>query len=281
MTPVHLSPVIASTSRSMSPDFAVRSLEFGDEPSSPVLAVDDFRVSGRPFGPHPHAGFSAMTYVFRDSPGRLRNRDSLGAHFVVGPGGLCWLQAGSGAMHEEIPADAQKPLHGLQVFVNLSAEHKLSTPHTYAVDAERVPLWKSPAGDEVRVVVGTHAGLTSPVAPLEPFTLLDVTLVSSVQLELGHRHNAVVYVRRGEVVVDAGGTSRTVAEGQAVVGSGGGLLQLTGQKQADVIVLSGTGLDERIVMQGPFVMNEPSQIDAAMVRYRAGQMGSLEPYREG
>ena len=29
------------------------------------------RVRGQPFSPHPHAGFSAVTYVFEDSEGSL------------------------------------------------------------------------------------------------------------------------------------------------------------------------------------------------------------------
>lgn len=36
------------------------------EQTSPVAVLDDFRVSGCPFPPHPHAGFSALTYVFED-----------------------------------------------------------------------------------------------------------------------------------------------------------------------------------------------------------------------
>ena len=58
---------------------------------------DEFRVTGRPFPPHPHAGFSAVTYVLEDSEGKLRSRDSLGNDLVTGPGGIVWTQAGSGA----------------------------------------------------------------------------------------------------------------------------------------------------------------------------------------
>lgn len=36
-----------------------------------------------PFSAHPHAGFSAVTYVFDDSPGGVRSRTSDGADFIV------------------------------------------------------------------------------------------------------------------------------------------------------------------------------------------------------
>jgi hypothetical protein len=35
--------------------------------TSPVLVLDRFRVGGRPFLPHAHAGFSALIYVLDDS----------------------------------------------------------------------------------------------------------------------------------------------------------------------------------------------------------------------
>ena len=74
--------------------FAVRSMDLHVGQTSPIMGFDDFRVSGRPFGPHPHAGLTALSYVFEDSIGRLRNRDSLGNHLVLGPGSICFLQSG-------------------------------------------------------------------------------------------------------------------------------------------------------------------------------------------
>ena len=105
--PIRFSPVVATRARGEGSAFSIRSIDLealGDV-GSPVALLDDFRVSGRPFGPHPHAGFSAVTYVFEDSPGSLRSRDSLGDDLVVDPGGLVWTLAGSGVLHEEIPAE--------------------------------------------------------------------------------------------------------------------------------------------------------------------------------
>jgi hypothetical protein len=44
----------------------------------PFLNLDDFHMSQPTFKPHPHAGFSAVTYMFEDSAGAFINRDSLG-----------------------------------------------------------------------------------------------------------------------------------------------------------------------------------------------------------
>lgn len=281
--PVELSAVIPTHAGIHEGGLAVTSLQLSGERSSPILAVDDFRVTGRPFGPHPHAGFSAITYVFPDSPASLRNRDSLGGHAVVGPGGLCWLQAGSGAMHEEIPAETGRELHGLQVFVNLGARNKQAQPRTLSVPAEQVPVWRSGAGgDRVRVVVGAFGGLTSPLEPLEPFTLLDVALRREVDLPLAAGRTAVVYVRSGEAVVHAGGRERRVAPGEGLTAAGGaGSLRLETSAGAELVVLSGVELQEPVVVRGPFVMNDAAQIAAAVERFQAGRMGSLAPYTGG
>lgn len=97
------------------------------EPDCPIAVLDDFRVRGEPFPPLPHAGFSAVAYVFEDSQSGLRSRDSLGDDVVIGPAGIVWTQAGSGVIHHEIPA-SDGDLHVLQLFVNLSAKNKLIAP---------------------------------------------------------------------------------------------------------------------------------------------------------
>ena len=93
---------------------------------SPLAVLDDFRVQELPFSAHPHAGFAAVTYVFEDSASGVRSRTSTGADLVVGAGGIVWTQAGSGVIHEEVPAERGRELHGLQLFVNLSSKNKLS-----------------------------------------------------------------------------------------------------------------------------------------------------------
>lgn len=62
---------------------------FGDL-IDPVLNIDWFEMSAPTFPPHPHAGFSAVTYLFADSPNGFINRDSMGETQDIRPGGLHW-----------------------------------------------------------------------------------------------------------------------------------------------------------------------------------------------
>jgi redox-sensitive bicupin YhaK (pirin superfamily) len=239
--------------------------------------LDDFRVRGQPFSPHPHAGFSAVTYVFKDSEGSLRSRDSLGNDVVVGPGGIVWTQAGSGVIHHEIPADEHE-LHGLQLFVNLSAKNKLVEPRMLRLQADDVPEWSNDAGDRVGVVVGAFEDRLSPLVPTELFTFLDIQLRCGVPFDIPAGHNALFYVVAGAMALRAGNSERKMAGGHAIALHGsGGQVAIEALAPSHLIVLSGPDMHEPMVVDGPFIMNEPAQIQAAFARYQAGKMGHLAP----
>ena len=207
-----------------------------------------------------------------------RSGASSGADLTVRPGGIVWTHAGSGLIHEEIPAEPGRELHGLQLFVNLSSKNKLTAPQVLTLQPGQVPEWSGDAGDRVRVVTGSFAGLSSPLAPAEPFTLLDVHLLSEVPFDLQAAHNAVVYVLDGNVAVRADGQQETVHNGHALALTGsGGRVTLQAPSPSHALILSGAEIAEPVVAEGPFIMNEPSQIADAFARYRSGAMGHLAP----
>jgi redox-sensitive bicupin YhaK (pirin superfamily) len=101
--------------------FEVAGLRSPQMSMDPYLAIDHFVISRPQFRPHPHAGFSAVTLMFEDSPGSISNRDSTGTHVTLDPGDLHWTQAGSGIVHEEVPSEPPTPCHGAQIFIDLPA----------------------------------------------------------------------------------------------------------------------------------------------------------------
>jgi len=278
--PIQFSSVIAAKQRAL-PGFS--SLLFVDldelgVAASPVAVLDDFRVPGLPFSPHPHAGFAAVTYVFEDSPGDLRSRASSGADLVVGPGGIVWTHAGSGVVHEEIPAVQGRELHGVQIFVNLSSQSKLTPPRVLHLDPAQVPEWRSDAGDHVRVVVGSFEDIASPLVPVEPFTLLDVHLRQEISFAAQAGHTVLVYVLTGHVAVSADGHQEKVDGGHALALRGdGGRVRFEAVPPSHFLILSGPEIREPVVSEGPFIMNNHSQIEQAVARYRRGAMGNLAP----
>lgn len=276
--PIQFSPVIPADARQMGSALAVKSLpltQLGNR-ASPIVVFDDFRVRGNPFGPHPHAGFSAVTYLFEDSPSRGRSRDSLGNDIVIGPGGIVWTQAGSGLMHHELCADVTGELHGLQVFVNLSAKSKHSAPQVFQLDGQDVPEWNNQHGDRVRVMVGRYGAVASPLTPIEPCDFYDVELKQRIDIELRAAHNALLYVVTGSIEVRAEDHRQQLTAAQSLaIGGDGGKVTIEAIEAARVIVLSGAEIREPVVSHGPFIMNRASEIDAAIERYQAGAMGNL------
>ena len=277
---IHFSPVIQAQPRRI-PGF--NDLKFIDlralgVHASPLAVLDDFRVQELPFSAHPHAGFAAVTYVFEDSPGGVRSRTSTGADLIVGPGGIVWTNAGRGVIHEEVPSKRGTELHGLQLFVNLTSQHKLSAPRVNSLDRKDVPEWRNNANDRVRVVVGRFDGVASPLIPDEPFTMLDVELRNQIPYTLDEKQNTVVYVLDGGLSVGADGHNKRVDSSHAVALSGGGAtLHFEALSPAHFLVLTGTRIDEPVLEEGPFIMNNRSQMEATIARFRSGEMGELSP----
>jgi redox-sensitive bicupin YhaK (pirin superfamily) len=276
---IAISEAVAAKDGNHGPHLRVKSVDVAalGPLASPICLFDDFRVSGTPFGPHPHAGFSQITYVFPDSSGANRSRDSLGNDIVVGPGGVVWTQAGSGMLHQEVPADTSRELHGLQVFVNLSAKSKFIAPRVLHLAAEDVPLWQDPDGDAVRVVVGSFGTVSSPLVPEEPFDLLDVELQNEIVFDLAAGRNGFVYVLQGPISILCEGREREIQSGHALALSGDGRVTFAAARAANFLILSGLNIREPVFAQGPFIMNNRSQMDQAFARFQAGKMGHLEP----
>jgi redox-sensitive bicupin YhaK (pirin superfamily) len=260
----------------MSPSF--RSFSLRGMPGfslDPFLNVDDFRMSQPTFPPHPHAGFSAVTVMLEDSKGAFVNRDSLGDRSRIAPGGVHWTQAASGMMHEEVPEVPGIESHGLQLFVNLQSAHKLAPPRAFRVEPAQVPVVEG-EGARVRILAGAFQGRTSPLDELlTPVLLLDVALKAGARLQIpveaAHRAFGMSLAGGGRL-----GSATCGAHHAVGFADDGDVLELeAGPAGLQVLVAAGRPLGEPVVFGGPFAMNDRAGIEAAMARYRRGEMGSL------
>jgi redox-sensitive bicupin YhaK (pirin superfamily) len=125
----------------------------------PFLLFDDFSspnsddyVRGFPW--HPHRGIETVTYILS---GQVKHLDSLGNGGVLGAGDVQWMSSGSGIMHEEMPQPTAEPLIGFQLWVNLPAKEKMSTPRYQNIASHRIPTVVPGGGVSIRVVAGWMA----------------------------------------------------------------------------------------------------------------------------
>ena len=245
-----------------------------DDGASPVMLFDDFRVSGRPFGPHPHAGFSAITYIFEDSKGSLRSRDSLGNDLVIEPGGIVWLQSGRGAQHEETPEEFGRELHGAQIYVNLHAANKRLPPKTHWLLPSEVPKWSDEAGNSVRVLVGAYRNFASSLSPSEPFNILEMTVKTRIEASLEAGAYTLVYARDA-ATVEVEGETLHMSANQLVAITDASAVSISATDSARLLLLSGQRIDEPRHVEGPFILNRPEDMTDVVARYRRGEMGYL------
>ena len=109
----------------------------------PFLLLDDFRndipddyLAGFPW--HPHRGIETITYVLA---GEVEHGDSMGNKGSIGAGDVQWMTAGSGIIHQEMPkGDSAGRMHGFQLWANLPAALKMTTPRYQEVKAADIPI---------------------------------------------------------------------------------------------------------------------------------------------
>ena len=249
----------------------------------PFLNLDDFHMTLPTFRAHPHAGFSAVTYMFEDSAGTFLNRDSLDDRARIAPGDLHWTQAASGMLHEEVPEIHGADCHGLQMFVTLSEENELKPPRSFHLNSTDVPEVTPTDGVRIRVLCGESHGYKSPLNELfTPITLLDIHLDpnTTVTHKFPQTYFALAIVIQGEAIVETSAEPTTIEKHQAIAfDRSGDAVKFTTDSSAGAQILFAagepTGRDN--VWAGPFCLSSQQKARDAIERYQAGLMGTLSP----
>ncbi|WP_435137634.1 pirin family protein [Pseudopelagicola sp. nBUS_19] len=242
----------------------------------PLIMVDHFIMTAPTFGPHAHAGISAVSVLFEDSTGSFRNRDSLGNDIELAPGDLYWLKAARGAVHDEAPTPSSRT-HALQIFVNLPAAQKQDMPSARHVPATEMPVIESP-GHRVRVMAGKSNGVVGATSPAMPVTILDITLQANASFT--HRPDpgdtAWLHVIRGEIEVELDGVHHRLSNDTALAAHGADEIRLLSGEGGQAVLLSGAPLREPFVQKGPFAMRDVGQLAAVIAAHAAGELGTID-----
>ncbi len=128
--------------------FPTRVLDYPD----PFLLFDHFGsddpadyLPGFPM--HPHRGIETVTYMLS---GVVSHRDSIGNAGKITAGDVQWMTSGRGIYHEEMPEpDEGKKMEGFQLWVNLPANLKMTTPHYQEINSREIPEIESSDGARI------------------------------------------------------------------------------------------------------------------------------------
>lgn len=228
-------------------------------------------------GPHPHRGFSPVTFIFK---GGVHHRDSRGNNSVVYAGGAQWMNAGMGIVHSERPPHDIHDIGGvqeiIQLWINTPAAHKLDQPAYFPLEANDIPKRGSADG---KVVIGLIAGnlfdLKGPVSPHSPVNAATIEAKTDgiLSIPIPPTHNALLYLLHGKISVSGHGIIDALHA--VVFDNHGDGIEFTALEDSQILFLTGEPLNEKVVAQGPFVMNSETQILEAMSDYQMGKMGVL------
>ena len=238
--------------------------------------------AGEPKGTpwHPHRGFETVTYMI---DGTFQHQDSHGGGGVIENGATQWMTAGAGILHIETPPEALVVsgglFHGVQLWVNLPAAEKMTSPAYQNLEGDQVTLVSSADGGALlRIIAGDVAGHKGPGSTRTPIAIVHATVAPGARVDLpwARVFNALLYVLAGSGRVGAEG--RPVRSGQlAVFGPGDQLSAAAddGSAPLEVLILGGRPIREPIAQYGPFVMNTEAELRQAMDDFHAGRLGVI------
>ena len=228
-------------------------------------------------GPHPHRGFSPITFVFK---GAVHHRDSLGNDSVVSEGGAQWMNSGKGIVHSERPtkeiAENGGTMEIIQFWVNSPAKHKMDPAVYHPFHAQDIPkIFSEDKSIDIGVFSGDFMGVTGPAKGKSELICLTIQFEKGnpMDMHIPKSHNLLYYQLDGKAVLNG---EHEINEKQlAVFDNHEESFTFQGSEKGRGVLLAGVPIQEKIVAQGPFVMNNEGELMAAIRDYQMGKMGIL------
>jgi quercetin 2,3-dioxygenase len=226
---------------------------------------------------HPHRGFETVTYIIE---GEAQHKDSAGHSGKLAAGDVQWMTAGSGIIHSEEPSDQIKidggVMHGLQLWVNLPKEQKMSRPRYQELKNANIPQIDPPHGNVwLKVISGEAEGIKSVIKTEIPILYLHLKLMSGAVFTqaIPKHHNAFLYVLNGEIFCG----DKSAKENQCMFFAHNDeqVVLTTKAQPADFVLIAGEPLNEPIARYGPFVMNTKQELVEAVNDYQLGRFGKI------
>jgi redox-sensitive bicupin YhaK (pirin superfamily) len=231
--------------------------------------------TGLEIGPHPHRGIETVTFVLQ---GDITHVDNLGNTGSVSQGGVQWMTAGQGIMHDEGTSESFNNQGGtleiIQLWLNLPAKHKGAEPFYGGWQTNEIPTQEADGGRAtLKLVSGSWNSEHGAHKPLTDVHLALVELAQDgvIEVEIPAGVEILFYTYRGSVK----GQDQAIVKGSlARFDHAGGTLGIHGLQEDNRVLLGyATPFAEPIVAHGPFVMNTEAEIKQAFEDFRRGRFG--------
>ncbi|RXK52363.1 pirin family protein [Aquirufa rosea] len=230
----------------------------------------------RGVGVHPHRGFETVTIAYK---GRVAHHDSSGGGGIIGEGDVQWMTAASGVLHKEYHEETFSAEGGdfqmVQLWVNLPAKDKMSTPKYQAISNQEIVKVDLGESGLVEVIAGEYQGQKGPAYTFTPVHMYNAKLKAGAQSKFSFpaNYNTCLLVIEGAASVN--GSVDVPLDHLALMANAGEEFTLEAKEDSVVLILSGEPILEPIAAHGPFVMNTRQEIMQAFEDFNAGKFGYL------
>lgn len=236
------------------------------------------RNEPRGVGVHPHRGFETVTIAYH---GAVAHHDSAGNSGVIYPGDVQWMTAASGILHKEYHDEVFSrkggPFQMVQLWVNLPAKYKMSTPKYQALKQDELAkaILTDNAGT-VEVIAGDFNGTKGSASTFSNIEMYNARLTKggTTSFSFPAHFNTSFVVIEGEIKVN----NSSIAKADQLIHfkNEGEEIKIEAISDSIVLVLSGEPINEPVSQYGPFLMNTPEEIQQAIADYNEGRFGYLE-----
>tara|TARA_Y100000590_G_scaffold362512_1_gene419723 strand:+ start:108 stop:944 length:837 start_codon:yes stop_codon:yes gene_type:complete len=240
----------------------------------PFLMLDEFGSENKDdyiagFPAHPHRGIETVTYMLA---GNFEHKDSTGNHGKMTAGDVQWMKTGSGIIHSEMPAMKEGKLHGFQLWINMPAKLKMTSPEYHYIDSGKMAVHKDDE-KQVKVIAGKFEESEGPIKGhnVKPI-YFDIELKKEKEFifEIPSTHNSFIYLINGEIKIGVK-THDKVKDSTLILLTKGKKLKVSALSNAKFLLISGKPIREQIARGGPFVMNTKQEILKAVEDYQKGK----------
>ncbi len=220
---------------------------------------------------HPHIGLATITYLFE---GEILHRDSLGFVQPIRPGAVNWMTAGRGIVHSEKTTEALRAsgqrVHGLQTWVALPLDAEETEPTFQHYPAGDIPA-VSVDGAEIRVVIGSAFGVSSPVATRSKTLYVEVNLEPGQSVALPGAEELAVYVVEGSVEINR----EFVDAGVLAILQSGSSGKVSARTRAKIMFAGGDALEGERIIWWNFVSSSRERLERAKEDWRAQRFDTV------
>jgi redox-sensitive bicupin YhaK (pirin superfamily) len=226
--------------------------------------------------PHPHIGLATVTYLFE---GAMMHRDSVGSVQRIEPGAINWMTAGRGVVHSERTPDDLRQVtrrsHGIQLWAALPTAYEEAEPSFEHTPAHAIPGVVFDDA-QIRVLIGSAFGCTSPVNTFAPTLYLDIRFPAAGSLTLASSANTAnteraIYCVDADLLIDG----EPLPACTLGVFTPGATVRVQSGGPAQCVLIGGAPLDGHRHMWWNFVSSRKERILQAADDWAAQRMGQV------